>query len=442
MAHRVFSGERDGIFFTRPHRIETSVSARRESRAWEKNEPGLQAGKGVFVKSSLTYQTIVAGLAFSALTATAQIAGIAGTVVDQKGYRLRNVIIAGDGQYDTTDMEGKFGDGRGMVVAVRGALAPAVRNLALSGSTLRFTGLGLGSALKAELLLASGRRAGHGVTLDASAGRAELDLNALAAGLPREGLYVLKAETANGSEHHLLARLGNGSWTLSGSASTTPGRALRKSAVPTTLRISKPGYEAQTVGVPGDGKLGVLVLKLDASSSVVDAPFDVAPLWYPTGWMGDHGAIKVAEETVNVRSNDPDAKCTKWTYQVVTTDTAVDMGWSAVVWQYPSENWGGKPGRRVTGATKVTFWARGGVGGEIVDFKTGSESFNVEPEPGMWKDTYGAATNAALTTEWAKYEIPLDGANTSMVISGFLWATTMGLDGAAVTFYLDELRFE
>jgi hypothetical protein len=196
------------------------------------------------------------------------------------------------------------------------------------------------------------------------------------------------------------------------------------------------------VNVPSDGNVGAITIKLDASLSVVEAPFDMAPLWYPTGWMGDHGAISVSDETVAVRPNDPDNKCTKWTYQVNTTDTAADMGWSAVVYQYPENNWGVKPGRRITGATKVTFWAKGAVGGELVDFKTGSDTWSTPAEPGMWKDTYGASVNQALTTEWAKYEIPLDGANTSMAISGFIWATTMGLDGAPVTFYIDEIRFE
>lgn len=382
-------------------------------------------------------------VAMLAGTASAQLTGVSGVIVDQKGYKLRNVIVAADGLFDTTDLDGKFGAGRGPVVGVRGASRAPGADVSLAGSRLRFSGLGRGASLRAGLMLASGRRAGISAALSAPGGRAELDLDALAAGLPREGLYVLRTEAGQDVRHHLLARVGGGSWILSSQDAAAPAQAataLRKAAAPAKIIVSKPGYESKEIDVPAGGDVGTVSIKLDPTATTLEAPFDVAPLWYPTGWAGDYLSVKAADETAAIRMGDPDAKCTKWTYQADINNAP--LGWAAVIWQYPENNWGAKSGRKVLGARKITFWARGEAGAEAVDFKTGNDTYMTEPDPGMFKDTYGAAIHEALTTEWKQYEIPLDGSNTEMVISGFVWAATMGNEGAPVTFYIDEVRFE
>lgn len=378
-----------------------------------------------------------------AVPASAQMAGVSGSIVDEKGYLIRNVIVSGDGLFDTTDAAGKFGAGRGPVVGLRGAAQARPQGPALSGSHLRFTGLGRGATLKAELLLASGRR-GAALSLPAAAGAAQLDLDALAAGLPREGLYVLRVDAGNGAEHHLLARVAGGSWNLSspsGSAALSAGKAaLRKSAVPAKLTLSKPGYATQEITVPAGGVVGRVVLKLNPAATEVEAPFDVAPLFYPTGWSGDHKGVKAVDETSDIRPTDPDAKNTRWTYAADTSLLA--MNWAAVIWQYPASNWGAMAGRKVIGASKITFWAKGAAGNEAIDFKAGNATYMTPADPGSYKDTFVAAMTANLTTEWKKYEIPLEGSNTSMVLFGFTWAATQFAGNAPISFQIDEVRFE
>lgn len=402
-------------------------------------------------KPDLIAAILAAGLILGAMPAMAQFADVTGTIVDQKGFKLRNVIIAADAAYDTTDIAGKFGLGRGPVVGLRPARSRAVAapGMTLAGSSLRFGGLPKGSILKAELMLASGRRAGSSAALNAAGGRADLDLNALASGLPREGLYVLRIDAGNGVEHHLLARLGGGSWALSSTGASTPagltaprGRTeLRKSAVaPAMLTISKPGYVSQTVSVPSSGDVGMVTLKLDPTAAVVEAPFELSPLYYPTGWAGDHTSISATVDTVDIRAGDSDGKSTRWSYQPDTSKPG--MRWAAVLYQYPENNWGALPGRRIIGATRITFWAKGAVGGEAVDFKTGNDTYLTPPDSGMYKDTYGSAIRETLTREWKLYEIPLAESSTEMVISGFIWAARMPVGGTPVTFHIDEIRFE
>ena len=93
------------------------------------------------------------------------------------------------------------------------------------------------------------------------------------------------------------------------------------------------------------------------------------------------------------------------------------------------------------GARKVSFWARGATGAESLEFKTGSDTYYQPPEPNLFKDTFGNSLRETLSTEWRRYEIPLDGLNTEQVISSFVWAAASE-GNAQVTFWIDELRFE
>ena len=53
-------------------------------------------------------------------------------------------------------------------------------------------------------------------------------------------------------------------------------------------------------------------------------------------------------------------------------DYTASDNWGGVVWQNPANNWGDKAGGwNLTGAKKLTFWARGDKGGEVVTFLFG-----------------------------------------------------------------------
>src|SRR6185436_1946833 len=95
--------------------------------------------------------------------------------------------------------------------------------------------------------------------------------------------------------------------------------------------------------------------------------------------------------------------CHKFTYTpVANADGAVS--WGGVYWQYPVNNWGAMPGKRIApGATKVTFTASGAAGGEVVKFLAGGIV-------GMANnDTVNATFTIALTTTPTPYLIDLTG---------------------------------
>lgn len=115
--------------------------------------------------------------------------------------------------------------------------------------------------------------------------------------------------------------------------------------------------------------------------------------------------------------------------------------WAGIAWQEPANNWGtvSEAGYNLQGAEKLTFWARGKRGGEVVfEFKMGGLV------SGPYPDSDSASIGPVqLTDEWKQYEIDLRGRDLSYVIGGFTWATNIDVnDPEGVVFYLDEIRYE
>jgi hypothetical protein len=167
-------------------------------------------------------------------------------------------------------------------------------------------------------------------------------------------------------------------------------------------------------------------------AEAVELPFvvvgdDASPGYAPSGWMGDYTSL-----TMDPRSTDQPrsgATCTRFTYSRL-------EGWTGVVWQDPPNDWGDLPGGfELSGATRLTFWARGAVGGERVKF-----GFGIIPNEKKFSDSAQAEREVVLTPVWKRYEIALGGKSLRRIKSGFRW--TLAGQGAPVTFYLDDVRYE
>jgi len=144
--------------------------------------------------------------------------------------------------------------------------------------------------------------------------------------------------------------------------------------------------------------------------------------------MGNTKAIKMDEAC----TNNPHAgkTCLRFDY--------TEAGdWSGIVWQDPADDWGDQAGGyNLTGARKLTFWARGEKGGETVNFK-----FGVLGTDKKYSDSdSGQSGDLKLTQVWTKYTIDLNGKDLSHIKTGFVW--TLAGQGQPVTFYLDDIRFE
>jgi hypothetical protein len=111
----------------------------------------------------------------------------------------------------------------------------------------------------------------------------------------------------------------------------------------------------------------------------------------------------------------------------------------------PQLNWGDSPnaGFNLTGATKLTFFARGEKGDEMVEFFVGGIGWlNNKPyKESLPKASTGFVT---LSREWKQYSIGLTGENLSYVLSGFGWVTNapLNLGHQEITFYIDDIRLD
>lgn len=150
--------------------------------------------------------------------------------------------------------------------------------------------------------------------------------------------------------------------------------------------------------------------------------------WIPSGYMGDTANIKMQDDdTTNPHSGKTDLK----------VQYTAGAGWGGVVWQSPANDWGNAPGgANLTGAKKLSFWARGEKGGEKVSFSFGL----IGADKPFHDSAKGEIKDQELTKAWKHYEIPLDGKDLTLIKTGFVWV--LGAKGEAVTFYLDDVQYE
>jgi hypothetical protein len=169
-------------------------------------------------------------------------------------------------------------------------------------------------------------------------------------------------------------------------------------------------------------------------------PYVVDSDFLPSGYEGDIADItEAADKTCGGARSSATAKgnCYTWTYAAPTPAVA---GYAAVLWQYPVNNFGTVatvPGYPIPpGATKVSFWAKGKVGGEKVSFAVGQI-------PATAKCSDAIIVPLALetlTAAWVNYTIALPAQSYATgEITGFVWdAAAQG----AINFYLDDIEWQ
>jgi hypothetical protein len=177
---------------------------------------------------------------------------------------------------------------------------------------------------------------------------------------------------------------------------------------------------------------GVRIL---AGASAIKAPFCTEGYFYPSGWMGDgETGSKQIQLNDQWKENCHSAPtCLQFMYEPGT------KGWAGVYWQYPDGNWGDKAGRAIEGAARLVIWARGQNGGEVLEFKTGGIKNQDKKYHDSFEKTIGTV---GLTTEWKRFEIDLNGVDTSSVLGAFAWIANQNGNPSGLTFYLDDICFE
>lgn len=173
-----------------------------------------------------------------------------------------------------------------------------------------------------------------------------------------------------------------------------------------------------------------------------------AALYYPNGWMeddggppwdlwvdDDHEAARSGLTALHVRYEPGPGK---------------RDGWAGVYWQVPDGNWGTDAGRdlRAYGPLTLTFWARGGKGGELVRFFSGGLNRS-RSATNPHQDSYGpvhasgalAGGSLRLRSAWERYDIDLSRENLTEVIGAFGFVVEQDLNPHGATVLLDDVAF-
>jgi hypothetical protein len=225
--------------------------------------------------------------------------------------------------------------------------------------------------------------------------------------------------------------------TLAGAVTRADDRQaeIKMPAEPGGYRLFAYVYDGQGGAAVGNLPLlvkGEVVARAAREATLPLVIYDEAgrdkPPYVPTGWMGETKQIALAEDC-ELKPHGGET-CIRAEYRSA-------GGWGGVVWQHPGNNWGDKPGGwNLTGASRLTFWARGETGEETVGFQ-----FGLLGADKRYRDTaHGQIEKARLTTEWKQYSIDLGGLDLSRVMTGFAWVVAG--QGKPVTFYLDDVRYE
>lgn len=153
----------------------------------------------------------------------------------------------------------------------------------------------------------------------------------------------------------------------------------------------------------------------------------------PSGWMGDYSDISLMDAWKE--SPHSGTTCIKIIYK---PNVSQGARWTGIYWQSPPNNWGEKKGGYdLTGANKLTFWARGEKGGERI------EEFKIGGITGTYSDSDSASIGpVVLSKDWQQYEIDLQGLDLSYISGGFCWATNLDVNPEGCTFYLDDISYE
>ena len=155
--------------------------------------------------------------------------------------------------------------------------------------------------------------------------------------------------------------------------------------------------------------------------------------YIPSGWMGDYGDIKMNDQS----ADNPHSGTTSIQF-VYSGKRTQNNGWAGVYWQNPANNWGNKKGGfDLSGMNKLTFWARGAKGGEVL------QKVMVGGIKGTYPDSSVVEMGPIeLTDTWKEYTVNLSDKDLSYINGGFGWTTTADLNPDGATFYIDDIKFE
>ncbi len=161
---------------------------------------------------------------------------------------------------------------------------------------------------------------------------------------------------------------------------------------------------------------------------------DPKAVFVPIGFMGD---FKDLHLELGSREHPKEGKtCIKVAYAGYGSR---DYQWAGLVWELPGNEWRSAAlgGYDLSGMTRLTFWARGAQGGEIISLVRMGGIIGHHRDSGSL--SRGPIT---LTNQWKIYTMDLTTIDLSHIAAPFGWTINRLDNPNGATFFLDEIRFE
>jgi hypothetical protein len=210
--------------------------------------------------------------------------------------------------------------------------------------------------------------------------------------------------------------------------------------------FTPPNHEgAARLNVTASNKHGTSPKTSLTISILAEASVQLNTLAVPAGWMTSAGQperfISFEYERDGCRSTQP---CLRLTYRpggqwggIAWWPVGCGESGSPAAWGLVRDGGCGINVARAGGlkaVDRLTFFARGEKGGEIIEFKVGAS--DIAPKPG---NSTGLIT---LAPKWTQYEINLKGVDLSNAEGLFFWLATDHDNPQGATFLLDDVKFE
>jgi hypothetical protein len=235
-------------------------------------------------------------------------------------------------------------------------------------------------------------------------------------------------------------------------ASDSSGPGMPEAGAPEVMAVDS---SAPDTSVPETSTTETSTTSCVAAPSGGSLPFavDTAGIYITSGYEGDGSAITMPADPTcggNRSSASAMGNCHPVTYTPPPSGSTAP-NWAGVLWQHPLNNWGnlGAGYAIPAGATKVSLWARGQLGGEVVTFLVGFDVTPTATNPCV--DTVTGSLKVTLTTTWTHYTIPFAGQYPSGIISPFGYTVgtadqpvrgDAGPGGPNTVFYVDDIEWQ
>jgi len=169
--------------------------------------------------------------------------------------------------------------------------------------------------------------------------------------------------------------------------------------------------------------------------------FNIGENFIPSGYMGCQNIINMN----TTDATDPHSGQSCISIAINSWNECGSVTWAGIYWQNKELNWGNKQGDDFSDKdfTKVTFWAKGQNGNEVVKFGSGG----INDKNMKFIDSYDERNttegkNVILSKQWKQYVINLKNADLSSVIGGFFFSVAESSNKDGLIFYLDDIFFE